>query len=68
MRGRNATSVLCITSLKTSDLSWPHFSIFGFGVCNRQIRFKVLWMVGFELRISGVGNDRSATCAATTAQ
>ena len=30
--------------------------------------FEILPMSGFELRISGVGSDRSANCATTTAQ
>ena len=45
------------------------FSLFSsFLDTNWQINtFEILLMSGFELRISGVGSNRSANCAATTA-
>ena len=42
------------------------FSVFSKLKCSWH-KLKVLPMTGFDLRISGVGSDRSADCASTTA-
>ena len=47
-------------------LSWPLFLYFPlFHVI--QLTDKFLPMLGFKMRISGVGSDRSANCVTTTA-
>ena len=67
-RGHTAAGIDGLTLLFLMGLSRPLFLYFSLFYITIQLADKVLPMLGFKSRrISGVGSDRSASCATSTA-
>lgn len=59
---------VCILDIRKKiyiSLNQPHFSLFVSFLSNRLKKKKILLTVGFDLRLSGVGSNRFASCATT---